>query len=258
MNNYDTILLKESDNIITITINRSRNRNSINNTFVKELLEVLEEIRNNPIVKIVVIEGQDSYFCTGMDFEELTTNESNKDIHKQFTETYMKILNTFSLYPKIIISIVDGQVIAGGVGIAAASDLVIATPRSEFSLPEALWGLLPSMVIPYLIRRTGFQKAYRMTLTTQAISAKVALEINLIDELTDKPDESIRRLALRIGRIDEETIINMKAYFGKMWIINEEIAKIAIAETTRLLSENKVRDNITNFVKYKKFPWEKQ
>ena len=60
----------------------------------------------------------------------------------------MALLKRLTLTPKVVVACIDGKVIAGGVGIAAAADLVVATPRSEFSLSEALWGMLPCCVVP--------------------------------------------------------------------------------------------------------------
>ena len=90
------------------------------------------------------------------------------------TQMYMDTLRRITLFSKVVISCVDGQVLAGGVGLVACSDLVIATSKAEFGLSEALWGLLPAMVLPYLIRKVGVQKAYFMTLTTIRISVEEA------------------------------------------------------------------------------------
>ena len=85
-----------------------------------------------------------------------------------------------------------------------------------------------------------------MTLTTLPISAQEAREIHLVDEVSEKPDDSIRRLLLRIGRLEESTISDMKKYFRKMWMITEQMEETAVAEFTRLMSQPKVLENITN------------
>ena len=97
-----------------------------------------------------------------------------------------------------------------------------------------------------------------MTLTTQTYTAAEAHAINLVDELSDQPEEVLRRLAIRFARLNEKTIYNLKHYFRKMWIINEETEKTAIQELSRLISEPQVQNNIKNFVESGKFPWEKK
>ena len=171
-------------------------------------------------------------------------------------EGYMALLKRLAASPKVIVSKVDGRVVAGGVGIAAASDLVIASGRAEFSLSEALWGILPCCVLPFLIRRVGFQKAYAMTLTTRPVSAAEAAAMHLVDELTETPDEAIRRLLLRLGLLEDETILELKRYFQKMWILSPEMERVAVAEISRLVAKPRVKQGIANFVATGRFPWE--
>ncbi len=252
--NYNTLLIKESEAYVTITMNRPSRRNSLSQEMVSELNSVLQIVKTSPGYRVVILEGRDGVFCTGLDFEEIAMEQSNVD-EIELTRMYMNTLRCFSLIPRVVISKVDGQVMAGGVGLVAASDLAIATSRSQFSLSEILWGLLPSMVVPYLIRRVGFQKAYSMTLTTLPIYAEEALRINLVDELSDSPDESIKRLCQRLLRLDDWAIGNMKQYFRNTWIINEKMEEAAVNETSKLVSHPKVRKNIDDFVKHKIFPW---
>ena len=190
-----------------------------------------------------------------MDFSEISqTNTENNAV--TWSSNYMVLLKRIALIPKIVIAVVDGEVMAGGVGLVAASDLVIATSKSQFSLSEALWGLLPANVLPYLIRRVGFQKAYTMTLTTQTMSAHDAYTIHLIDELSDHPDEALRKLTLRLARLDEQTIRDMKQYFRKLWMIDEKIEQTAVLELARLIQEPRIQNNIKHFLEEGKFPWE--
>ncbi len=255
---YETILTSDIDDIKTITFNRIENRNSINLTLLKEINQVLDEVEYSRQYKIVVLEGQNGIFCTGMDFGIYAA--SKEDVERSDSEAfaiqYKELLKRIALYPKYIISKVDGQVMAGGVGIAAASDLVIASSRTTFTLSEALWGLLPSMVLPYLIRRTGYQTAYKMTLTTAAVSAEEAKRVNLIDELSDDLDRTIIMMAARLRRVSSKTVKRMKEYMRKIWIIDENIEELGVAQTSFLSAQKDVTQNIRNFVEYKKFPWE--
>lgn len=262
---YKTILVNRIDGGITITINRPDQQNSINPDLLKEINHVLDLAENDSQCKIIVLQGQRGVFCTGMDFNEVSDKYDNNSYEQAYkyregkeqshSRPYLETIKRFTLIPKVVISVVDGKVMAGGVGLAAASDIVIATPRSQFSLSEALWGLLPSMVTPFLIRRVGFQVAYRMTLTTMPINAKEAYECHLVDEVDEAPQEVLRRYFLRVSKLDEWTLGNLKQYFRKMWIISNQMEDTAVAETDRLSSEPKVVNNIVNFIKYQKFPW---
>ncbi|CAL7959626.1 polyketide biosynthesis enoyl-CoA hydratase PksH [Gammaproteobacteria bacterium] len=250
-----TILIKENSGIFTITINRILDGNSINEILMMELNEALAIAEKNPAIKIIAIEGKEGLFCTGMDFKEITNKEV---VDTSSFSQYMETLKRISLLPKIIVSKVDGQVVAGGVGFVASSDYAIATSRSQFSLSEALWGLLPACVLPYLIRRVGFQIAYRMVLTTNIVSAEQACKDHLVDEVNENLDEALRKLYLRVSRLEEKTIHDLKQYFRKLWIIKGEMEQTAVTEITRLMKEPRTMENIHSFINQGIFPWEKR
>lgn len=254
--NFETLRLRESARSVAVTIERAAQQNSINGVLLSELNQALDLAERNPECRFFILEGQPGVFCTGMDFSEVAGESSEKATDQDRAASYMRLLRRLSLSPKVIVAKVDGKVTAGGVGLVAASDLALATERSQFSLSEALWGLLPACVIPYLIRRVGFQKAYVMTLSTLPVSAREALASGLLDEVTDDLDGAMRRLLLRIGKLEEGTIVNLKTYFRKMWIVNEEMERLAVEEITRLVSEPRVRENIRQFVVHQRFPWD--
>ena len=237
-----------------ITLQRTTARNSINTLMLQELHEVLRLAANDESCRLIVLRGEQGYFCTGMDFTELVN--SDQKAQADFSEQYMQLLKIFAATDKIIISVLDGQVLAGGMGLVAASDLVLSTSQSQFGLSEALWGLLPACVLPYLIRRVGFQKAYYLTLTTQTITAERAYQIGLIDELHDDIETALQRLSVRLGRVSAQTVKDLKAYMQKMWIMNETMEVTALNELRRLSGSETVQKNISNFLEFQRFPWE--
>lgn len=257
---YQTIIINDIPHGIEVMFNRVNQRNALNSTLILELHDLLDQADQNEKIRIVVLKGQHGFFCTGMDFTEAfggaTLQKATATDPAQFASQYMGLLKRFSTTNKIIISAIDGLVLAGGVGIVAASDIVLATSNSKFSLSEALWGLLPANVIPFLIRRVGFHKAYYMTLTTQTLTAKDAHDIYLVDELSDDLSDAIRKQVIRLSRLDARTIHDLKAYFRKMWFIDETMEQMAIDELARLVQEPRILQNIKAYLEHGKFPWE--
>nr|WP_294549458.1 enoyl-CoA hydratase-related protein [uncultured Rhodopila sp.] len=211
--------------LITVTLSRPEQGNAINRTMLRELDAALAQAENCAICHAVVLQGGDGVFCDGMDLTETTVESA----------AFLALLRRFTLSPKVIVAAVDGRVTGGGVGLAAASDLVVATPRSYFSLPEALLGLLPACVLPYLIRRIGFQRAYRMALSTQPVAADQALAWTLVDEVGENPGETVRRLLRRSAQVHPETIGALKRYAGELAAIDSTTEQRAAAELSRLL-----------------------
>ncbi|MGD6960807.1 enoyl-CoA hydratase-related protein [Fictibacillus phosphorivorans] len=255
MNN--TINIETFNEYTSITLNRVRDKNSLNIEMLNELNGVLDMLEEKNSCKIVVLKGRDGYFCSGMDFNEIVSplNENNQQ-GKLFCLQYMRLLKRINNSAITFISVVDGSVTAGGVGIISASDIVIATPNSRFNLSEALWGLLPSMVLPFLIRRVGYQAAYKMTLTTLPVVAEEALRIHLVDEISENPEISVNPIIKRLLRIKQSTIGEIKSYFNQVYEIPLEIEKLSVSTTFNLISNPVIKKNISDFIEFKKFPWE--
>jgi polyketide biosynthesis enoyl-CoA hydratase PksH len=133
---------------------------------------------------------------------------------------------------------------------------VIATPDSHFALSEAMWGLLPACVLPFLVRRTGFQEAYRLTLTTDRIGAHAAHSCHLVDLLAPNLEDATRKVLLRLQRIDPQTVLDLKRYFKRMWFLDEVMTRAAVEESARLALEPRIRRNIARFVAERVYPWE--
>ena len=190
-----------------------------------------------------------------MDFEAVSSG--NDDLIQDDPNGYYELLKQISSNSKVVISKVEGQVNAGGIGIVAASDIVIASKKASFGLSEMLFGLLPACVMPFLIRRVGFQKARWMTLITRGISAQRAFEIGLVDQINDHVSDTLRRNLLRLTRLETDTIRDLKQYMEELWIMDEQTQAFAVAKINSLVQSEKVQNNIKNFVKNDIFPWNK-
>ncbi|WP_103865518.1 enoyl-CoA hydratase/isomerase [Aquimarina sp. I32.4] len=256
MNTLSTIEVIEKRGVLLIKLSRPEANNSINTIFIKEILKVFIYAEKNTLIKIVVLEGNQNVFCTGMDFNSVISEGRDASIRVDSNE-YYNMLKYISFCSKIIIAKVDGKVNAGGIGIIAASDIVIAGGQATFGLSEALFGLLPACVMPFLIKRIGVQKAQWMTLMTQEINSKRAYEIGLVDEITSNTENTLRRSVLRLLRLESSTVLDLKDYMSKLWIISDDTQKLAVDKITSLVESEKVQSNIKNFVENGKFPWDK-
>jgi polyketide biosynthesis enoyl-CoA hydratase PksH len=255
---FETLLVERSSGALTLTLHRPEARNSLDAALLDELHRALDLAERDPACALVIVQGEGGVFCTGMDFEEFAATVRAEDPARlrRWAASYTRALSRLSRLARVVVANVDGEVLAGGVGIAAACDLVVATTRSRFSLPEALWGLLPANVAPYLIRRVGFQRAYAMALTTGVVTASDARAAGLVDELTDRPDDALRALHRRVSRLDPRTILDLKRYFRAMWIVTDATEEAAADELVRLAADPRVQRNVTDFLNHQRLPWE--
>jgi polyketide biosynthesis enoyl-CoA hydratase PksH len=256
MDDWETVLVKQLDGSIEITFNRPVQKNSINIQFLEELNEILDLAEKDERCRAIVLQGNANVFCAGMDLHEIGAVIRDKKKVLLWATQYSSLLKRLTAIPKLIISKVEGKAFAGGLGLVAASDLVYASDKAEFKLTEAMWGLLPAIIAPYIIRRVGFQKTYMMALTCQLVPASEALAMHLVDEVSANLDQKIEERIKQHAAIDGETVSELKNYFRNMWIINDEMEAHGVGKTIQLLQKPEVQKRIDRFIQEEKLPWE--
>ncbi|MBP2336636.1 polyketide biosynthesis enoyl-CoA hydratase PksH [Saccharothrix coeruleofusca] len=235
-----------------VCVNRGDQAGTIDDALVRRLYDELDAAEADTRCRVLLITSEPGVFSTGMDLVDAARTPGPQDSGGRFFD----LLRRFTRTPLVVAAVVDGRVAGGGVGLLAACDLVLATPRSTFALPEALWGLLPCCVLPFLIRRTGFQRAYAMALTTRPLGTAEAAACGLVDEVADDPAKAVRRLVFRAGKLDGATVGDLKRYAGALWAITDDTRRLAVEELDRLMALPRVRDRLTAYAAHGRYPWE--
>jgi len=179
------VLRSVSDGVGIITLNRPSALNAINAEIRKQLPIVLAEFESDPAIKVIVIRGEgDRAFCVGADIKEFAPVES-LDAYRN-ARARNNWVSAFDRVTKPIIAALHGYCLGGGLEIALACDIRIASCDSVFAFPETSLGIIPGAGGTQRIARIiGFGRALDMVLTGEKIKAQRALEIGLITRLVD-------------------------------------------------------------------------
>lgn len=175
---------------------------------VAELTACLEEAGSSPVCRVLVFEGA----CSGMDLESLLDPEERRDLDLQVGR-FADCLRRLRGCDKVVIAVVDGDAAGGGVGIAAAADLLIATARSSFGLPELVLGLLPALVLPILHQRMPPAKALQLCMAGVSVEAAQAQQMGLVDQVVEEPaqlEKALRRAIKQSLRLNPEAVAELK------------------------------------------------
>jgi polyketide biosynthesis enoyl-CoA hydratase PksH len=249
------VRVEASAGALRVVLDRPERGNSLDLAVLADLHRALDQAERTDGCRLVLLEGSGGVFSTGMDLATAGREESSMAAAaEEGGRAFYGLLRRFTESSCIVVSLVDGRVAGGGVGLVAASDLVSATERSSFGLPEAIWGLLPCCVLPFLIRRVGFQPAYAMALSTLPVSAPDALRSRLVDAVADDPSVLVRRLAGRVRRMDDHVVRDMKRYFSKLRPLSDATERVAVDELVRLMSSPSVRSRIEDFATRQALP----
>lgn len=252
--NYQTIKVRFEERICFLQINRPEANNTINQLLIEECHQVLSMCEES--INIIVLEGLPDVFCFGADFQEMHKSMASGKLDKQDPTPLYDLWLKLATGPYITISHVRGKVNAGGVGFAAASDIVIADQTVQFSLSELLFGIYPACVLPFLIRRCGFQKAHYLTLMTQPIGIQQAQAYGLVDAYESSSENLLRKHLLRLKRLQKIGILRYKRYVN---ILNDSLFKfksLAVASNQEVFSDPHNLELIYRYVEKGQFPWE--
>lgn len=252
---YETIKVRFQESVCFLQIDRPEAKNAINGRLIAECSEVLAACEESTTV--VVLSGSPEVFCFGADFKAIADRSASSYEQDGGPEPMYDLWMRMATGPYVTISHVRGQANAGGVGFVAASDIVLADETAQFSLSELLFGLYPACVLPFLMRRVGFQKANYLTLTTQPISAKQAAEWGLVDCVEANSESLLRRHLQRLRRLSKTAIRRYKTYMSRISMPLHDLKPAALAANLEVFSDVENLRAITRYVEQGVFPWEK-
>jgi len=253
--NFETIKVHLQESICFIEINRPKANNTINAQLIADFNAALSGCEESATV--MVLSGSPEVFCFGADFNDLAAASKASPDQLDGPGPLYDLWVKLATGPYVTISHVRGKANAGGVGFVAASDIVLADDTAQFSLSELLFGIYPACVLPFLIRRIGFQKAHYLTLMTQPITAKQAREWGLVDAIESNSEDLLRRHLLRLRRISKSAIRRYKTYMSQVTPSLVDLKSTAVAANLEVFSDPNNLRAIARYVDQGVFPWEK-
>lgn len=197
---YKNLLLEKEKGLATVTVNRIRAMNSLNEETITELLEVFSKLSEDPEVGVVILTGAgEKAFVAGADISELrqwdakTGEERSRRGHQ-----LMKLIEGSS---KVVIAAVNGFALGGGCEIAMACDIRLASENAKLGQPEVNLGVIPGYGgTQRLPRLVGKGKAKELIFTGDIIDAREAHRIGLVEQVYPQAEllPKARELAKKI------------------------------------------------------------
>ena len=177
------LIVERTDSVATVTINRPKVLNALNAETVGELYQLIKELAADSSVRVVILTGAgDRAFIAGADIEELST--LTPVLAQDFARRGHLLCEALETMDKPVIAAINGYALGGGCEIALACTLRIASDSAKLGQPEISLGLLPGYGgTQRLARLVGSGRALELMLTGEAISAKDAYRIGLVNRV---------------------------------------------------------------------------
>ena len=183
---YDTLLVDIRDGIARVTLNRPDVRNALNQTMLRELDAALGTLERDPAARVIVLSGAgDKAFCAGADLKGVGDRGTTLQARESFGGL-ARILEAIARMRTPVIAQVHGFALAGGCGLVAGCDIVIAADDAVFGLPELKVGLIPAIVMAPILRSVGRKRGLLMILSGEQIPAREAYEMGLVSRLVPR------------------------------------------------------------------------
>lgn len=172
--------------VATIWMNRPDLHNAFDESLITELTAACMALDDDADVRVVILAGRGKSFSAGADLNWMKRAANNGlDDNLNDARALALMLRTLAEMKKPTIARVQGAALGGGMGLASACDIAVASTKAVFATSEVKFGIIPSAISPYVLRAIGARQAYRYFQSAERISAERAHEIGLVHEVVE-------------------------------------------------------------------------
>ena len=167
---------------MTLSLNNLEKKNALTTEIMGALSAILEDVENYDNLRVIVIRGNGSVFCSGA------------DINTWNPEELQELLFSLSDCPVPTIAHLHGICFGGGMGIASACDFVIAEKGTKFGFPEVKLGMIPAVISPYVSRKVSIGRMRELFITGESFNVQQAYDFGFLYSLEADIDKLIQKI----------------------------------------------------------------
>lgn len=260
MASYKTLVLEIKDTVAWVRMNRPEALNALDMTMTEELHQAMASCFSDQEIRVVVLTGTGRAFSSGGDvkfFAEIVNEPARAELFiKELAAHAHRLVSEIVRMPKPVIAAVKGVAAGAAFGISLACDMTVAADDAQFMVAYTGIGLTPDAGTTYnLCRLVGIKKAKEIILLNEALSAKEALNLGIINRVVpaDQFDAHVTDLAIRLaqGPIRAYGRIKNLVHKGFRDTLETQMEneRIAIGKS---IKEEECKEGITAFIQKRK------
>ncbi len=257
---FETLSITRDERVATVTLNRPDVRNAFNETTIAEIKQAFSELGEDAGLRAIVLAANGPAFCAGADLNWMKkmagyTHAENHADALQLAE----MLRTIYLCPKPVVAKVQGDCYAGGMGLVAACDIIVAVEEANFCLSEVKLGLIPATISPYVIKAMGENAARRYFLTAERFGAREALRIGFAHEVVsaDALDAKVAEIVKALVNNSPNAVQQAKVLVRE--VVGQEVSDALLADTAERIAQIRAseqgREGVASFLEKRKPAW---
>lgn len=224
----DLVKLKIENHIATVTLNRANKKNALSREMFDAISQVGEELKKNQLVRVIILTGAGSDFCSGLDtstftqwasdFETVRNNLTMRPVGEN-ANWFQKPCYVWQEIEVPVIAAIKGVAFGGGIQLALAADFRIAAPDSKFSIMESKWGIIPDLGITQnLPKLTRADIAKELIMTGRIFDGKEAFNLGLVTMIDKDPLASAEGFANKLVEKSPDVLKGAKKLIEESWV----------------------------------------
>ncbi len=261
--NFRHLEIEQAGPVATVWLNRPDVRNALDEVLLAEITQAIDALAEDASVRVIVLGGRGKAFCAGADLNWMKRMaQYSPEENRADARVLAHMLRTVYRSPKPVVARVHGPAFAGGMGLAAACDIVVAEPTVEFCLTEVRIGLIPSTISPYVIQALGAQASRRYMLTAERLGAPEAHRLGLVHELCEPGgiDAAVARIVEALLAGGPQALRQTKALIDR--VANRPMDDALLEETAGLIAAARAsdegREGVGAFLEKRRPAWQAQ
>ena len=257
---FTTLTISREGKTATVTLNRPDVRNAFNETTIAEITRAFRELGADADLRAIVLAANGPAFCAGADLNWMKkmagyTHAENHADALQLAE----MLRTIYLCPKPVVARIQGDCYAGGMGLVAACDIIVAVEEANFCLSEVKLGLVPATISPYVIKAMGENASRRYFLSAERFGAQEALrigfahEVAAADALDAKVAEIVKALVNNSPNAVQQAKVLVREVVGQT--VNDALLADTAERIAHIRASEQGREGVASFLEKRKPSW---
>jgi enoyl-CoA hydratase/carnithine racemase len=187
------VRIEIEDHVALVALNRPEKHNALDLAMFDGIVAAAEQLQSEPGVRAVVLHGEGPSFCSGLDVVSVMSAPSENGgladpLHGEVPNRFQRAAYGWIEVPVPVIAAIHGNCLGGGLQIALAADIRVASPEARMSVMEVKWGLIPDMSITRTLPRlVGIDVAKELTMTARVFSGDEAHRLGVVTHVAHDP-----------------------------------------------------------------------
>lgn len=255
------LIEREANGTARVVLNRPEVLNAFDEGLIEALDGAFAALAQDPAVRVIVLAAVGRTFCAGADIGWMRRAAANDQAaNLADARVFAAMMDRIARCPKPVVARIQGGAFGGGVGLACAADIAIASRNAVFAVSEARFGILPAVIGPYVVNAVGPRVARRLALTAERIDAATALDLGLVSQVCEDEaalDAAVQACVTALLANGPQAQAQIKQLFGQLTCgpITAEARELTAVTISRVRATPEAREGFQAFVEKRPASW---